>query len=220
MAKPKKNTIIMDWSALLSGLIVLGLTLIIGVAMIVGSQLYLSRMTKWELEQRRHFSGVVAEYSQLQETLYVVNHFYIETFHQLKKNGFFQSDGNSTIEEQRLTVYENIQSHLSKLPLFNYRISVPEEKPYPIPDFLDTESEFKMYQIPISLESEVLHEEDVLQFIKTIEFQKHHWTGLFNLQSCDMKRYRELIQLEDVEKPYFFVKCVWTWYISKIEPDE
>lgn len=216
----EKNTNTIDWSALLSGLIILGLSLTIGTVIIVSNLLYHSSISQWELEQRRHFSQVVADSTQLQETLYVVNHSYVETFNKLKTAGFFQSDSASTIEQQRLTVYEEIQSLLSKLPIFSYRISVPEEKQYQIPEFLDAEPEFKTYQIPISLELEVLHEEDVLGLIKTMEFQNNKWPGLFNLQSCDINRYRELIKFEDIEKPYFSAKCIWAWYISKIETDQ
>jgi len=217
---PEKNTITIDWSALLSGLIVLGLSLTIGIVMIVGSQLYHSRTSEWELEQRRHFSRVVAEHAQLQETLYVVNNLYVETFNKLKTNGFFQSDSSSTIEEQRLTVYEEMNSFLSQLSLFNYQFKVLEEKQYPLPEFLDAEPEFKTYQIPISLELKVLHEEDVLGVIQTMEFKNQKWAGLFNLQSCDINRYSELIKLNDIENPYFSAKCVWAWYISKIEKEQ
>jgi len=221
-----KITAMIDWSALLSALIVLGLSLIISIILIVGSQRYHSEISEQGQKQRRKFGEIAYEHEKLQKTLKLFKEKSVETFNQLKKAGFFQDDSNSTIEEliieHRWAIYKEIGTLLPQLPLFkeasNY--TLPEKKRYTVPAFLDVEDQLKVYETPISFDLRVLHEGDVLKSIKRIESHLKRFDGLFNMHNCDIKRNRNKFSVKNIEKPYFVANCVWTWYISWIEKDD
>jgi hypothetical protein len=225
-----KITAMIEWSALLSPLIVLGLSLIISIILIVGSQVYHSEISEQGQQQRRKFGQIAYEHEKLQKTLKLFKEKSVETFNQLKTAGFFQDDSNSTIEEiineQRWAIYKEIGTAIgtviSQLFLFeeasNY--TVLEKKRYIAPEFMEVEDQLKVYETPISFELGVLHEGDVLKSIKEIESHLKEIDGLFNMHSCDIKRNSNKISVKNIEKPYFMAKCVWTWYISWIEKDD
>ena len=213
--KIEEKTTMIDWSVLLSALIIFGLSLIMGIVAILASYQYYNHMTAWELKQRNDFGGVESKYSRLLETLEVVNNLYLEKFNQLKSDGFLINGTRLTLQEQYLKTSNELRTILSQLPLFkqasDYDFS--DQKRYTIPGY--QESEFKIYKREINLKLGVLHEGDVLKSIETIEFQK--LAGIFNLQNCDIKRNRDDINIKDVSKPYFSANCVLAWYVSLID---
>jgi len=213
--KIEEKTTMIDWSVLLSALIIFGLSLIMGIVAVLASYQYYNHMTAWELKQRNDFGGVESQYSRLQETLEVVNNLYLKKFNQLKSDGFLINGTRLTLQEQYLKTSNELRTILSQLPLFkqasDYDFS--DQKRYTIPGY--QESEFKIYKREINLKLGVLHEGDVLKSIETIEFQK--LAGIFNLQNCDIKRNRDDINIKDVSKPYFSANCVLAWYVSLID---
>jgi hypothetical protein len=221
-----KITAMIEWSALLSALIVLGLSLIISTIIIVGSQRYHSKISEQGTQQRRKLAEIAYEHEKLQKTLKLFKEKSVETFNQLKKAGFFQDDSNSTIEgiidKHRWAIYQEIGTLFPQLLLFKEAssYSLQEKKRYTAPEFLEVEEQLKVYEIPISFELGVLHEGDLLKSIKEIESLLKKSDGLFNMHSCDIKRNRNKISVKNIEKPYFMANCVWTWYISWIETDD
>ncbi|RKZ84048.1 MAG: hypothetical protein DRR19_18260 [Candidatus Parabeggiatoa sp. nov. 1] len=216
MNLPKTATPI-EWRAILGALIALSLSLIISVLLILGSQRYHDLMNEWERQQRNAFQTVNAKYYNLQEALKIVNGAYLKEFNQLIKEGFFTIKPLLTVEEQRLKMVDKIKTLLFDLELITADYTLLKNKLYDFQDIIIIEPEFKTYQTQLILNLELLHEGDVLKLIETIEFQ--HFTGLFNLQRCDIKRLRDKIDVNNVSNPYFKANCVLAWYISEIEED-
>lgn len=208
-----------EWSVLRNALLILSLTIVVGVIIIVGSQYYHDQMEDWELKQRRDFGAVNAEYQQLQKALgIVVNNSDLKRFRRFKKEGFFTNNSEVTIDDKRLKMRDEFREFLFELKklkqLFDAQFTLLEKKQYVVP-LQNIEPQFKTYETQITLKLELLHEEDVLKLIERIEFQRY--AGLFNWQSCNIKRRSNQINLHDVSKPYFDANCVLNWYISKVE---
>jgi hypothetical protein len=217
---PKKSIIaIIEWSAFVKALIVLILIIIVGIFFIWGSQQSQYSMIDWERQQRNKFGKIETEYRQLKNALEIVNNSYLEKLDQLKKKGFLK-DSFSDIEKQRIEVLNKIVMFLSQLQqqLFDVNYNLSEKKLYSEPSFLSSDSQFKTYQSNINLTFGFLHEGDLLKLIKTIEFQLKSG-GILNLQTCNIKRTRNIISTKDVSKPYFEASCVIVWYTSKIEEE-
>lgn len=214
-----------EWSSLLSGLIILGFSLILGAIIIISTQQYYNYVKDWNNQQNRILKQVKFESEKLQQALDIVNQDYLTTFNQLKKEGFFLLDTPLTVEEQRLKMHQEINTFFSRsdeklFPGGEYTLS--ELKPYipmsePEQPIFRTEPAFKTYENSLILKLGLLHEEDVLDLIKGIEFQS--FVGLFNLQSCDIRRLPRHIDVKDISKPYFQANCVLVWYTSRIEKE-
>lgn len=222
---PETSTAI-EWSSLLSGLIILSLSLILGTIIIVSTQQYYNHMKDWNNQQSRAFNQVEGEYWKLEDALEIVNQDYLTTFNQLKQEGFFLHETPLTVKEQRLKMHQEINTFFSRsdeklFPSGEYTLS--ELKPYipmsePEQPIFRIEPAFKTYENSLILKLGLLHEEDVLKLVKGIEFQS--FAGLFNLQSCDIKRLQEQIDVKNISKPYFQANCVLVWYTSRVENDE
>jgi len=204
-----------DWLALRNGLIAFSLSLIIGTLVIFSSYWYYNYMNIWEQQQRRSFGSIEIEYVRLQQALEIVNNLYVEKFNQLKNEGFFNEGNQVTIQEQYLQTSNDMRTLMSQLPLFkkasDYTFS--DQEPYLVPGI--NESNFRIYKTEIKLKLDVLHEGDILTSIETIELQK--FSGLFNLQNCDIKRNQDEIDTKNVSQPYFTANCMLVWYVSLIE---
>lgn len=213
--KPSEESNITDWSALRTSLITFCLGLIIGILIILAVYQYHNYITNWEQQQRRDFGQIESKYVQLQQALKIVNNSYLEKYYQLKKEGFYSDANHLTIQEQYLNTSNNLRNLLARLPLFkkdsDYNFSAQE--PYIIPKINDPK--LKIYKTAINLKLSVLHEGNILKSLETIEFQQ--FSGLFNLQKCDIKRKHAEIDVTDVSKPYFNANCILVWYISVIE---
>lgn len=215
-----------EWSSLLSGLIILGFSLILGAIIIISTQQYYNHIKDWKNQQNRISRQVKFESEKLQQALDIVNQDYLTTFNQLKKEGFFLlDDTSSTVEEQRLTMHQEINGFFSRPgeKLFlSGEYTLSELKPYipmsePDKTIFRTELAFKTYKNPLILKLDLLHEEDVLELVRRIEYQS--FVGLFNLQSCDIRRLPRQIDVKDISKPYFQANCVLVWYTSRIEKE-
>lgn len=80
------KTFTIEWSALLSALIVLTLSLIISVIIILYSYQYYNMIYDWERQKDREFGALEREYTLLQES--INNNLYLKKFNQFKKRDF------------------------------------------------------------------------------------------------------------------------------------
>jgi tRNA U34 5-carboxymethylaminomethyl modifying enzyme MnmG/GidA len=214
---PQTTTVSIEWSAFLGALIILGLSLLIGIGVIIASWQYQSYIVKWTKERQGEFGEVEAKYSQLQEALEIVDNLYLDKFNQLQEEGFFLNDSNIDVDELRLKMYEDIKQLLSQLPLITADYSLSEKNLYTVEKII-VEEAFETYETEISLSLGLLHEEDVLQLAEAIDYQRYK--GLFNLKRCDLKRLREKVNVKEVTKANFQAQCVLTWYTSKVKVNE
>ncbi len=211
MSHPKKSTKTkIDWSEILWPLILFVFSLILTTIFLVASQQYHKHINEWTRTQKSHFGTLEKEYTQLQDTLEIVNKLYVQKFNKLIKIGFFETDLN--IEKQRLKMFGKTRRLLSQLPLFTANYTLSETKLYTVPDFLRLEKSLKTYQTQLTLKVEILHEEDLLKLIEAIKF-----AGIFNLQRCDIERLTPQIDVKNISKAYFKATCVLARYTSSIE---
>jgi len=220
MPKPtNESSTPIEWGILFNSLIVLTLTLILGIALIMMSLQYQQYIKAWKSEQNRTLNKFEGEYWQLQEAIEVVDNLYLDKFSQLKAQGFFFN--NPKLAELRLDISEAIKQLLSQMQvqkrLIGASYQLLERQVYVPSIEFNPNDELKTYETKIILKLKLLHEEDVLKSIETIEFQQY--TGFFNLKRCQIKRLREKISLKEISKINFEAECVLAWYISKIETE-
>jgi len=215
---PKTFTI--EWSALLSTLIALSLSLIVCLVMILGSYQYYNTTAKWGEEKDDEFGKIDGEYARTQEALEKSKNFYLyrHRFNKLKKEGFFSTMTVNELDEQRAEIRNNLYDILEEQSLFSKKFQVLEKKRYSFPHIV-IEEQFKVYETPITfLELGLLHEGDLLKLIKKIERHNRNFAGLFNFKKCDLKRNSANdIDETDSSKPYIHANCVLNWYTSRIE---
>ncbi|KHD08004.1 hypothetical protein PN36_10190 [Candidatus Thiomargarita nelsonii] len=213
MSHPKKTTKTkIDWSEILWPLILFVVSLILTTIFLIASQQYHKHINEWTQTQKSHFGSLEKEYTQLQDTLEIVNKLYVQKVEQLIKIGFFYHEQDLSLEKQRLKMFGKIRTLLSQLPLFTANYTLSETKRYTVPDFLRLEKSLKTYQTQLTLKVEILHEEDLLKLIEAIKF-----AGIFNLQRCDIERLTPQIDVKNISQAYFKATCVLARYTSSIE---
>ncbi len=210
-----------DWSALQNALIVLSVSLVISILLIVGSQQYEKQMKTWQRQQLNKYRAKDAEYARFQETLKIVNGLYFETFMQLVAKGFFLNEPTTNVEGQRSKMLKQIKTLLPQLKTLiaahsNYTFL--EKRPYNYYDTATLEPNFKTYETKLILNLSFLHEGGILKLVQTIGFQK--FSGLLKLQSCDITRVNEKIDVKNVKQGNLKANCILVWYISEIEEEE
>lgn len=213
----QESSQLIDWSVLRSALMVLAVSLILGASLLIGSQGYYASFTHWEMEQRNILGQLEAEYAKIQETLEITDTFYYQTFNEFKNKGFFQAHLETSLQEQRLKMLTNIKEIIPRLKLpalANYELVA--QTSYKVP--FQIEPQLKVYETKLILTLGLLHEEDVLQLIETVGGQQ--FTGLFNLQKCEIKRLQNLIDVKEVSKPNLNAMCILAWYTSTLEKEE
>ncbi len=209
-----------DWSALFTGLIALILSIVIGISMVIGSQQYYQTSKKWYKQQQMNFLALNEERFRLQDALNVFDNLYYDRLQQFIQSGFFVQEPD-LITDKRLEMYEEIDklfnAKLADL-LFTNKSSyeVLEQNLYPIPKFLATDPQFKTYQTQIHFKLALLHEGDMLKLLQRVEFHNHKFTGLLNLQSCQLTSSSKKINTNNISTPYLNADCIWVWYLSTI----
>jgi len=198
----------MKHSLLLSSA-VFGLALIVSAVVVFFSYKYYSDISDWKRIEANKFGAAEKEYTELQETLDVLNSAYLKKFEQLIENRFFVNDEAVTVEEQRLEMFNNLQKQLSQLPLFTADYTVSETKLYSVQG-IEIDERFKTYQTEFTLKLTLLHEEDLLNLIESIKFN-----GLFTIKNCEIQRLHDKIAINDVSKAYIKATCVLAWYVMR-----
>ncbi|MFK5969939.1 MAG: hypothetical protein QM487_07475 [Candidatus Marithrix sp.] len=209
-----------DWSALFTGLIALILSIVISTSMVIGSEQYYQTSKKWYKKQQMNFLALNEERFRLQDALNVFDNLYYDRLQQFINSGFFVQESD-LITDKRLEMYEEIDklfnAKLADLLFINKsNYEVLEQNLYPIPKFLATDPQFKTYQTQIHFKLALLHEGDMLKLLQRIEFHNHKFTGLLNLQSCQLTSSSKKINTNNISTPYLNADCVWVWYLSTI----
>ncbi len=209
-----------DWSALFVGIIALTLSIVLGISMVIVSQQYYQVNKKWHKDQQKNFLVLNEERFRLEESLSVFDNLYYDRLQQFIQSGFFIQE-QDLITDKRLEMYEEIaklfNNKLADL-LFKDKSSyeVLEQNLYPIPKYLNTAPQFQTYQTQVNFKLALLHEGDMLKLLQRIEFHNHKFTGLLNLQSCNLTSSTKKIDTNNISTPYINADCVWVWYLSTI----
>ncbi|MDM8566771.1 hypothetical protein QUF74_14100 [Candidatus Halobeggiatoa sp. HSG11] len=207
-----------DWSVLLTGLIALIVSIVLGISIVIASQQYYKSTKKWQKKQQANFMDMNEDYFRLEEALKMVDNLYNYRLQQFKNKGFFVQN---LLPDKRLEIHEEVDKLFNdklKSLLFEDGSSyeVLEQNLYDIPKFLGTDPQFKTYQTPIHLKLALLHEGDIFKLLERVEFHNYKFTGLMNLQSCSIQSSAESIDTNNVSNPYLNADCIWVWYISTI----
>lgn len=207
---------IIEWSALRTALIILGLSVFEGIALIIGSYFYQDHLSKWELIQRSKLAGIEADHAKVKETLELVNSFYYRTYQQLVADRFFQKNPLSDLVSQREHLIKTVTTLIPTLKFpqaDKTKYKLDQQSLFTIPG-ITTVPEFKVYKTQLMLTVGVLHEGDVLNLLDSLESQK--FPGLFTIHRCSLKQLRE-INMGDTSQPYLEATCVLQWFVSEIE---
>lgn len=202
-----------DWSVLRFTIMILVISLSAAIALLWFTEQHQRQLQSQLLKQTRQLKEIQAQQTELDQTLVVIAQHYNQQFSQLVEQGFFLINQLNNIEEQRLTMEEQINKLLppNKLPTGTYQLQ--ERQIYQIPS-IQTESDFKVYKTQINLQLSLLHEGDVLKLLQAIDAQPH--LGLLNLEHCDIKQLNP-INIRDVSQPNFTANCNLGWYTAELD---
>lgn len=216
-SKAQKVEFKIDWSVLSYALIVLAISILISISLIIISHNYVSELRTWKNHQIHTLVSTEQKYQKIKESVAVLRPEDYQQFNRLMARGFFKMAQELTLEEILVETTEQIKSMLDtilpslKIPTVKWRFA---SQPLPY-ELSQLQEEVRIYQMPLTLELGVLHEADVLNVLLLIENQKN--LGLFNIQSCEIKRLSDNIVVNKIDKPYFEAVCVLNWFIAKIK---
>lgn len=216
---PSKITFlsIIEWHTLKKTFIVFIMSFLLCIACVSGGRFYYTQQEESTKDLQRELITLNKRLEQAKEASKIVHGRHLEMYEDFIKRGFFLKEYNAMEEDiQRAQLSEKIATLIKKLefpPTETDFYQLDEQERYQIPH-LDLTSDYAVYVAPLTLQSGILHEGDVLRLLDAIEFQNIF--GLLNVQRCRVERLRE-INIEDVSKPYFKMSCVLLWYTSRLE---
>jgi hypothetical protein len=197
------------WSILSRAWYVFGISFILSAALVFFSYEYYSDISYLEGKEANKFGAAEKEYTEIQETLEILNPSFLKKYDKLIEKGFFINEDTFSIEEQRLEIFNNLKQQLSQFPLFTANYTISETRLYQeIEIEIEIDKRFKLYETEISLKLTLLHEEDLLNLIESIKLK-----GLFRIKRCNIQRIHEKIVVHDVSKAYIKATCVLAWYV-------
>ncbi len=215
--KAQKVDFKIDWSVLSYAIIVIIISILVSISLVIIARSYVNELRTWKNEQARTLVSTELKYQQIKESVAVLRPEDYEQFNRLIARGFFKIAQELTLEEILVETTEQIKTLLDtilppfKIPSVKWKFA-SQPLPYELPQL---QAEVHIYQMPLTLELGVLHEADVLNVLQTIESQKN--IGLFNIQSCEIKRLSDTLTVSKVDKPYFEAVCILNWFIAKIK---
>jgi len=197
----------MKWSILSRAWYVFGISVILSAALVFFSYEYYSDISYLERKEANKFGAAEKEYTEIQETLEILNPSFLKKYDKLIEKGFFINEDTFSIEEQRLEMFNNLKQQLSQFPLFTANYTISETRLYQEIK-IKIDKRFKLYETEIGLKLTLLHEEDLLKLIESIKLK-----GLFRIKRCEIQRIQEKIVVHDVSKAYIKATCVLAWYV-------
>ncbi len=210
-----ENAFKIDWSVLRFVTTMLIISVVMAIAVLWFSFDY-QQQKQFQLTKRTRFlSDTKSQQTELDQTSVIIEQHYDQQFARLQEQNFFRTDQVSSVEEQRLTMEEQINKLLppDKLPTGTYQLQ--ERQIYKI-SAINTESDFKVYKTKINLQLSLLHEGDVLKLLQEMETQPH--LGLLNLEYCYIKQLHQ-INIRDVSQANFSANCNLGWYTAEIDQE-
>lgn len=215
--KAQKVDFKIDWSVLSYAIIMIIISLIVSISLVIIARSYMNELRTWKNDQARILVSTELKFRQIKESVAVLRPEDYEQFKRLMARGFFKMAQELTLEEILVETTEQVKTLLDtilppfKIPTVKWKFA---SQPQPVSQ-LQLQEEVYIYQMPLTLELGVLHEVDVLNVLQMIETQKN--IGLFNIQSCEIKRLSDTLTVSKVDKPYFEATCLINWFIAKIK---
>lgn len=217
--KAQKVEFKIDWSVLSYALMMVVISLVMSISMFIVTRSYIHELRTWKNHQARTLVSTEQKYQQIKESVARLRPEDYEQFNRLTAQGFFKLGQELTLEEILVETTEQIKTVLDtilppfKIPTVKWKFA-SQPLPYTLSK-LSIQEEVHIYQMPLTLELGVLHEADVLNVLQLIENQRN--IGLFNIQSCEIKRLSDTVTTNKVDKPYFEAVCVFNWFVAKIK---
>lgn len=206
-----------DWSVLSYALIVKIISLLVSIGCIIIANNYVSELRAGKNQQARTLVYTEQKYREIKESVAVLRPEDYQQFNRLVARNFFKMAEDLTLEEILVETTEQIKNFLDtllppfKIPTVKWKFA-SQPILYELPQI---QQEIQIYQMPLTLELGVLHEADVINVLQMIDNQKN--IGLFNIQSCEIKRLSDTVTVNTVDKPYFEAVCIVNWFIAKIK---
>jgi len=210
-----ENAFKIDWSVLRFAIAISIISVMMAIAALWLSFDYQQQKQFQLVKRTRFLNDTKNQQTELDQTSVIIDQHYDQQFARLQAQNFFRIDQADSVEEQRLTMEEQINKLLppDKLPTGTYQLQ--ERQIYKIPA-INTESDFKVYKTKINLQLSLLHEGDVLKLLQEMEAQPH--LGLLNLEYCYIKQLHS-INIRDVSQPNFTANCNLGWYTAEIDQE-
>lgn len=214
--KLANTEISIDWSVLK-----LAIWSVIGVILLGGSlwwssYFYYQHVSQWKQTQTEHLEKINLKYTDIRQSLDIVEKEYLQNYHYLVEKGFFEEKQAISFQEQLLQISDQTRYFLrqikSSVGVFDANWRIAEPLPYRV-NWLSAGG-IHIYETKIHLILKLLHEGEVLKFLTTFDKQFKHY--IVNLQNCILKQLKPQIESENTSEPYIEMHCIFHWYVARI----
>lgn len=188
-----------DWLALRYPLLAFAAALLAGAAMVVFTRQALDqeklRHTRQEVVLREAQERLQKSGDEKARILR-----YRASFASLQQRGFVG-------EEQRINWVDALRAASLKLKMFGVNYQIEAQQPYDAPLGMDA-GQYHVHQSLMKISLGLLHEEDLLRFLDTLNEQQ---AGIFTLRECSMQR-QTAGRVESAKvQPNLQAECSLSW---------
>lgn len=192
-----------DWKIIRGALVILVLSIIVSSSLVAGSYYFKQRMDKEFIRNDAIFKNISQRYLAIDEQAKRIEK-YFPKFIELYHHGVIG-------EEQRLNWIEVLQKAEKRLKLPGLSYTINSQKSY-TPSYSITMGSYKLYESQMTLNIQMLHEED---FFRLLDVLNKEAKGAYNLTSCDFDVAAKGI-VEKPEAKNIRASCELEWYTIKL----
>jgi hypothetical protein len=179
------------------------MVLLVAILLVGGVYLYRQSLIEDMNLAEARLSNIQKKYQQAKDRSRLMQE-YREKFALLK-------DSNIIGDENRLNWIDSLDRIIEQeqIPYLKYRIS--QQRPFNDRKLLNQYPDIKVFQSPMDLEMNLLHEGDLFAIINNLDAKAK---GLFDVEQCSIERSKRLEAsvLESKTDSNFKAKCALNWY--------
>ena len=192
-----------DWSIIRGAMISLLLSIIVSSSLVVGSFYFKEAMNREFNMNNALFMNISQRYLAIDEEEKAIKT-YMPEFIDLYNKGVIG-------QEQRLNWLEMLRESESSIRLPALAYTINSQRPY-APAFPVDLGKFQLYASEMSLQLSLLHEGDLLNFLKLMD-QKA--SGMFTVNNCKFSKSGDIV-MDNPKAANITVDCNLDWYTIRL----
>ncbi len=196
-----------DWTILRTPLIIFCIVLAISIFIIVSSYFYLEVANEQFQSNNSKFRNISKKYLQVDEEEEFIQEYYPQ-FVDIYRAGLLG-------KEKRLDWIEAMQNVSENLEIPSLRYEIASQEIYPNDMGIST-GKYQIYQSPMTLKMDMIHELDLIRFIDRVDRQA---VGYFTISQCTIERNNMEIDSEELNKN-ISADCRFNWLNIKMSNGE
>jgi hypothetical protein len=192
----------LDWSVLQGAVITFMTSIAISAALIGTTWYYKDKMQREYQLQKARFQSISNQYLAVDQEEKLIRDYYPK-FVELYNKGILG-------QERRLNWIETLHNAEEQIKLPGLTYEIQSQTKY-IPDFSLNAGNFQIYNSPMKLNMNLLHEGDLKKLLDALNSQA---PGIYNVSNCKLRRSGQ-INLDDAGKGNISAECELRWFNIK-----